>query len=277
MIELHVLLFAAFVYGATVGSFLNVVIYRLPRGESVVTPRSRCPACSTPIPLWHNIPVLSWLLLGGRCASCRASVAPRYLVVEVLTGALWAACAARYGTHPATLMAVTLASALVVVTFVDIDIWEIPDEITLPGIALGSIARPLALDVPWWEGIAGAACGAASLWTIRWLFMRLRGVEGMGLGDVKLLGMLGAFLGPQALLPVVLVSSMSGAVVGSVLLAIRGKRQPRAPTPTPSPAEATEDEDDWVPPPNAVPFGPFLALGGLAELLVGPLGSYWLR
>lgn len=266
------LLSFAFLFGTLVGSFLNVVIYRLPAGLSIVSPRSRCGSCGTPIAAWNNIPILSWLLLRGRCATCEASISPRYPLVELLTGVLWAAVAARYGLTWAGLVGVVLSSALVAITFIDIDIWEIPDEISLPGIVIGAIVRPLAFGSEWYDGLAGAALGGGVLWSVRAAFMRLRGVEGMGLGDVKLTAMLGAFLGLQSILPVILVASTTGALIGVLILAIR-KGPPAAP---PAPVSPVADDDDWVPPPNAVPFGPFLALGGLAELLIGPLRQLFL-
>lgn len=260
----------AFAFGAIVGSFLNVVVYRLPRGESVVTPRSRCPACGTAIPGWRNIPIVSWLLLRGRCGACKAPIAFRYPMVEAITGVLWTACAARFGIGWPFALSVVLASSLVVVTFIDIDIWEIPDEITIPGTLVGMIASPWVFDRVWYDGAAGALLGGGILWFVRWFFMKLRGVEGMGLGDVKLLALLGACLGPRSVLPIVLVASTTGAVVGGLLLAIQ-RRSPEQPAPPPPPS----GDDDWVPPPTAVPFGPFLALGGLAELLLGPLVRLW--
>lgn len=284
-----------FLAGATVGSFLNVVIHRLPLGESVVTPRSRCPQCGTPIEAWNNLPILSWLLLRGRCAHCRAPISVRYPAVELLTGVLWVAVAVRFGLTAAAAAGVVFVSSLVAITFIDIDHFEIPDEISLPGIALGALARPLVFDVPWYSGVLGAALGGAILYAVRWSYEKVRGVEGMGMGDVKLIAMLAAFLGAGAVLPIILVSSIVGLVVGSLTLALAPRAppegttsaaasadidapRPRADDDMPPAAEqdasrsAPAHEDDaWVPPPTAVPFGPFLALGGLSELLLGPL------
>lgn len=284
-----------FLAGATVGSFLNVVIHRLPLGESVVTPRSRCPHCGTPIEAWNNVPILSWLLLRGRCAHCRAPISVRYPAVELLTGVVWVAVAVRFGLTPATGAGVVFVSSLVAITFIDIDHFEIPDEISLPGIVVGAFARPLVFEVPWYDGVLGAALGGGILYAVRWSYEKVRGVEGMGMGDVKLIAMLAAFLGPTSVLPIILVSSIVGLVVGSVVLALAPRAsddapakegavpdidpdgasagtesspssQGKAPTPT-----SEDDDDAWVPPPTAVPFGPFLALGGLSELLLGPL------
>jgi leader peptidase (prepilin peptidase)/N-methyltransferase len=167
------------------------------------------------------------------------------------------------------------------VTFIDLDIWEIPDEISLPGIALGAALRPFAFDVPWWSGLAGAALGAAFLAFVRWAYQVTRGTEGMGLGDVKLIAMIGAFLGPGGLIPCILVASLAGSVIGGVVLLVARRRgeggaqrpatpEPTTPEPTTESSPGDGDEDDWTPPPTAVPFGPFLALGALAQLLFGP-------
>lgn len=301
---------AAFAFGATVGSFLNVVIHRVPRGESIVHPRSRCPSCGTMIAAWHNVPILSWLFLRGRCASCDVPISARYPMVELLTGMLWLAVAVRYGVTWAALAGVLLASGLVVVTFVDLDHWEIPDEVSLPGIVVGALLRPIAFGAPWWDGVLAAAISAGILLAIRGAYMAVRGIEGMGLGDVKLIAMLTAFLGLGAILPIILVASLVGSVIGGALLLLRpsdadvgataraadtsggdahaGTSEPTAQTEpvgnqddgaalaaqTSRSAELApsgSDDDDWIPPKNAVPFGPFLSLAGLTELLLGPL------
>ncbi len=290
------------VFGLLVGSFLNVVIARLPYEDlSIVSPRSRCPKCETAIPAWWNIPVLSWIVLRGKCANCRAPIDVRYPVVELLTGVLFLACYTRFGLTTAFLSALILTGSLIAITFIDIDLWEIPDQISIPGIVIGVVLRPLAFDVPLWSGLAGAAAGAAMFLAIRWGYQWLRGREGMGLGDVKLIAMIGAFLGPRALLPSILVASFAGAIVGVILKVVFGHGQDAEeavevvgsdsvsgsePEPEPEsenasapepqsaadaePAPEEEDDDYWVPPKDAVPFGPFLALGAIAQLLFGP-------
>jgi len=286
------LLPVAGVLGALIGSFLNVVIARLPEGENIAYPGSRCPHCHDAIPPWLNIPILSWIVLRGRCRACRAPISVRYPVVEALTATLFVACAARFGLTWATPVAWMLAGSLVVITFVDIDYWEIPDEISLPGIPLGAALRPLVFGAPWWSGLVGAALGAGALALIRGFYLKFRGVEGMGLGDVKLLGMIGAFLGVGGLLPTILVASISGTLIGGLLLLLTGgsgggEDDTSAPNRSLDPvdedsgaiassaapaAEASADEEaeeDWTPPANAVPFGPFLALGALTQLLLG--------
>lgn len=272
----------AFVIGSSIGSFLNVVIARLPAGESIVRPRSRCPTCGAMIPWWLNVPVLSWILLRGRCRSCKRPISARYLMVELLTGLLFVACLSTFGFSLASLAGAILVSGLVVITFVDIDIWEIPDEISIPGIAIGCALRPIAFHVPWYDGILGALIGAAFLALVRWIYFLLRKTEGMGFGDVKLIAMIGAFLGPRGLVPSILVASLSGSLIGAiVLITARARGQTTSapvepapqPEPEPEPEDADEEEDDWEPPPNAVPFGPFLALGALAQLFLGPVMS----
>lgn len=288
---------AALAFGLLVGSFLNVVIARLPAGESIVFPGSKCPKCQVAITWYQNIPVLSWLLLRGRCAACRAPISIRYPIIELLTGVLFMACAVRFGPSWASLFAFVFAGGLVVITFVDIDIWEIPDEVSLPGILIGCAFRPLVFDVPWWSGLAGAALGAGALWLVRLTYEVLRGQEGMGLGDVKLIGMIGAFVGPGGLLPTIIVASFSGTIIGVVLLVAGGGNEVAAEAealaeaeagtepgdePGDEPGEADEaaagedDEEDWTPPAHAVPFGPFLALGALTHLLLEPAINRWL-
>jgi leader peptidase (prepilin peptidase)/N-methyltransferase len=296
-----------FVLGALIGSFLNVVIARLPRGESVVHPRSRCPRCHDMIPAWLNVPIVSWLMLRGRCRACRLPISVRYPTVELLTGLLFLAAYARFGLSLSVLCALLLAGSLVAITFIDIDEWFIPDEISLPGILIGAALRPFAFDVPWWSGLVGAALGATFLAFVRWAFFVVRKTEGMGLGDVKLIAMIGAFLGPGALIPCILVASLAGTVIGGLvlLLAPRGGEDAdlvRTPDPTPlerapegqllastppeihdaketdlargdadlrEPERGPDEDDDWTPPRNAVPFGPFLALGALTHLFFG--------
>lgn len=267
-----------------VGSFLNVVIHRLPaEGQSIVRPRSRCPHCQDAIPAWLNIPILSWVLLRGRCRKCKAPISIRYPAVELMTGVVFLAMLIRHGPNLAALMGMLMAAGLIAITFVDIDIWEIPDEISLPGIVIGAALRPFAFDVAWYDGLLGAAIGAGILWAIRALFFVVRKVEGMGLGDVKLIAMIGAFVGPMHLLPTILVASISGSIIGLSVWAIDRIRNPPGAEPevvttsdgasnteeAPEPGSEADEEEDWVPPDNAVPFGPFLSLGALAAYLFG--------
>ncbi len=303
------------VLGALIGSFLNVVIARLPAGESLLHPPSHCPKCGDPIPPWLNVPIFAWLILRGRCRACKVAISPRYPLVELLTTVLWLAAWQRFGWSWALLLAVVLASSLVAITFIDLDTWEIADEISLPGIVLGCLLRPVAFDLAWYSGILGAAVGAGFLILVRVVWeLGVRGVmrwakryrpealpnletklEGMGFGDVKLLGMIGAFLGVGSLLPVILVASFSGVLVGTLLILARKKAATEtesvsnteadskteadsniAPASNiesnenPSSDTEADPEDDWEPADTAFPFGPFLALGALAYLYFEP-------
>ncbi|TSE21365.1 Type 4 prepilin-like proteins leader peptide-processing enzyme [Tepidimonas alkaliphilus] len=261
---------AALLLGLLVGSFLNVVIHRLPRmlerrwaaecaalrGEAVaeaprydlLAPRSHCPQCGTPIPWWRNVPLLSFALQRGRCAACGAPIGWRYPLVEAATGALFAGCAWRYGLEPAALAWAGFAAALLALACIDWDTTLLPDDITLPLVWAGLIAAALG-----WTGQAlpdalwGAVAGYLSLWSVYWTFKLLTGKEGMGYGDFKLLAALGAWLGWQALIPLVLVASLLGAVVGLAMKALGRLREGRY-----------------------VPFGPFLAFGGLLVWALGP-------
>lgn len=248
----------ALVLGLLVGSFLNVVIARVPVGESIVHPRSRCPKCGYMIPSWFNVPVLSWLALRGRCYSCKAPISVRYPVVELLTGVLFLACFTRFGISWATLAGWILCGSLMAIIFIDIDHFQIPDEISVPGVLLGCLLRPLAFDVPWYSGVVAAALAAGALLALRWGFATLRGIEGMGLGDVKLLAMIGAFLGPGALLPVVLFASISGIVVGVVQ---------RLATRRPAEAQQVEGPEESEPAPARIRFVFALTAGGRTRCL----------
>ncbi len=231
-----VVLFA--LVGACIGSFLNVVIWRLPRGESLSRPSSRCPRCLAPIRWFDNVPVLSWLTLRARCRRCRAGISVRYPLVETLTAGLWLLAALRHDVPRNLAPALAhslLLSALVAVSFIDWDHRTIPDAITKPGIAIGlalSLAFPGLHPAPivtvgkpglasLLDGVAGAATGAGVLLAVRWIGSRVLRKEAMGLGDVKLLAMIGAFTSPVPVLYALLVASVAGAVLGGVHVAVR--------------------------------------------------------
>jgi leader peptidase (prepilin peptidase)/N-methyltransferase len=257
----------ALVVGAAVGSFLNVVIARVPEGESIVRPRSRCPACKAPIAWYDNVPVLSWLLLRGRCRGCGARISPRYLAVEVLgAAAAWLAWR-RHGMSAAAAVELAFLAFLVALAAIDLDRWELPHELTRPLLVLGLAGSAASLTAA--PDLASSALGAGAGFAAFWLVMRVGAVlarkEAMGVGDVWLLSGLGAYLGAASLLPVVMLASIQGSVVGIALLLL-GKGQP-GPDPEHPPAEG-----EWVPPRHGVPFGPFLALGAVEWLLLaGPL------
>ena len=238
---------AATVLGAMVGSFANVAIYRLPRHQSLVTPRSRCPHCGHPIRAWDNIPLLSFLLLRGRCRDCGAPISWRYPLVEALTAALFLAVWLWFGASLASLRAALFALIMVIVIFVDLDHRIIPNALTYPGIALG-------LLLAWGGGAWGfltaviAALGAGLVF----LAIAVLSRGGMGGGDIKLAALMGAFLGWPLIAAALFVSFMVGGIVGVALLAT-GRRRRKDP----------------------VPFGPFLAVGGLAALFWGERLIRW--
>ena len=258
--------------GACVGSFLNVVIARLPYGESVVHPRSRCPKCGDRIPAYLNVPVISWVVLAGKCRACRWPIPVRYPLVEVMSGALFVACLMKFGWGKEAATGALLCAALLAITFIDLDHWEIPDEISLPGTLIGVFLGPYAFTRPWYSGLLGALLGAGFFWGLRWMYFLFRKREAMGLGDVKLIAMTGAFLGPMSLPPTIVVASFTGVIVG-VALILMGKLEDQGNDPQEvleESATETEDEEEWVPPKYAIPYGPFLSLGAIADLFFHP-------
>ncbi|MBV6415781.1 MAG: Type 4 prepilin-like proteins leader peptide-processing enzyme [Steroidobacteraceae bacterium] len=265
---------ACFVLGLLIGSFLNVVVHRTPiildrqwrrqcdelAGREtpaaprfdLVVPRSACPACKAPIRAIHNVPVLSWLALRGRCASCKARISARYPLVELLTAVLSSAVAWRFGGDAGGLpligAALVLTWFLIALTFIDFDTQLLPDAMTLPLLWLGLAASVLGYTAAApREAIIGALAGYLSLWSVYHLFRLATGKEGMGYGDFKLLAALGAWLGWQMLLPIILLSAAVGAITGIALIVVRGR-------------------DRNVP----IPFGPFLAAAGWIALMWGP-------
>jgi leader peptidase (prepilin peptidase)/N-methyltransferase len=241
--QILLLLSSAFTLGAIIGSFLNVCIYRIPAGESVIAPRSRCPHCQTTIRWYHNLPVISWMLLKGRCAYCSAPFSVRYPLVEALTGLLFALFLFRFGLRPVTLTAWLLVAALVAISFIDLDHQIIPDVISLPGIPIGFLCSFLLPWVSWQSSLLGILFGGGILLAIALGYEWLTRQEGMGMGDVKLLAMLGAFLGAPAVLPIIFLASILGTLVGIPMMLI--KRAGRK---------------------LAIPFGPFLAGAALLYL-----------
>ncbi|WP_171016071.1 A24 family peptidase [Ramlibacter sp. 2FC] len=256
--------------GLLIGSFLNVVIHRLPQmlerqwaaecaqlsgqaqapGEplSLLRPRSRCPHCGHAIRWYENIPVLSYLALRGRCAACHATIGLRYPLVELATGALFAWCAWRWGATPAALAWSAFAATLLALTLIDWDTTLLPDDMTLPLLWGGLIAAALNLNgVPLSTALWGAVAGYVSLWAVYWAFKLATGKEGMGYGDFKLFAALGAWFGWQALVPMILMASVIGAGVGIGMKFANTLREG-----------------------GYVPFGPFLAAAGLTAMLFGP-------
>lgn len=243
------------VFGAIVGSFLNVCIARIPNGESVVRPPSHCPRCNSPIAFYDNIPLISYLVLAGRCRSCGERISPRYLMVEGLTGVLAGALYYRFGLGLAFFVAFVFVAALIVISFIDLDVRIVPDVISLPGIATGLIfsiigryliSDPVGLIPTPLSALIGAVAGGGFLLAVAWLYERFTGVEGMGGGDIKLLAMIGAFLGWPSVPLTLFFSSLGGSAVGIVLMLRKG-----------------------VGAKYALPFAPFLCLGALLHLFFG--------
>jgi len=237
----------SFVLGAVVGSFLNVCIWRIPEGQSIVTPASHCPRCGSPVRFYDNIPLVSWLVLRGRCRDCGGPISPRYPLVELLTALLSLAVFQLYGPRLEYVAAFLFAAALVVITFIDLDHQIIPDVISLPGIPVFFLLAVFVMGVPFWESLFGILIGGGFLYLIAVGYELLTKREGMGGGDIKLLAMIGAFLGWKSLFFVVFMSSILGALVGVVLIALKGKDMK-----------------------YAVPFGPFLSIAAVLYLFVGP-------
>ena len=265
--------FAAALLGLVIGSFLNVLILRLPkrmqaelgeacaeqRGESVepipsrwfgldylITPGSTCPQCGHAIRAWENIPVVSYLLLRGRCSACKTKIGLRYPIVEASTGLLSLAVVLHFGATPQAIVALVLTWGLIALTVIDLDEQLLPDQITLPLLWLGLLVNIGGMFTDLTSAVIGATAGYMSLWFVFQLFRLLTGREGMGYGDFKLLAVFGAFLGWQLLPQIILVSSFIGAVVGISLVLLRGR-------------------DRQIP----IPFGPYLAGAGLIALFWG--------
>ena len=293
--------------GACLGSFLNVVIARLRHGRSLISPPSSCPRCEGRIAWYDNVPVLSWIALRGRCRRCGAPISARYPVVELLTAVLVFAVWRRFGGQWATLAYAAFACALVALTYIDLDTWLLPHEITWPLLAVGLLSPLWNPRLSWTDSLIGAGVGFAFFAAIALIGEKVLRKETMGWGDVWLLSGLGAWLGWQALLPVVLLSAVQGSAVGAVLLFLgrapvekkHPERKERGPDeavgaqdpvdadgggpaaswysnhPPPQQPPHDPDEEDWVPPPHAVPFGPFLALAALEVLLAGDALYRW--
>lgn len=209
------------VFGLMIGSFLNVCISRLPAGESVVMPRSHCRSCGAPIRPFDNVPVLSFLILGGRCRSCRAPISWRYPLVELGTSTGFVLQGLAHGDDLVLLASRLVLTALLVALFgTDLETQRLPNILTLPGTVVGFLLSFWAPPGPF-ESLAGAALGAGMLFLIRWAWFRATGVEGMGLGDVKMAALIGAFLGPRQLWLVLVLASVGGAIVGIGMAALQ--------------------------------------------------------
>lgn len=235
-----------FLFGSIVGSFLNVCIHRLPRGESIAFPGSHCPACQASIRPWDNIPLLSFLILQGRCRACGHPIAWRYPLVEGLTALLFAATVSRFGVTPHAATLLLLLAALVVITFIDIDHQIIPNVITLPGIPLGLLASLVPGGPPLLDRVIGALAGAGFLYLVLFYGSAIYGQDAMGEGDLNLIALVGAFLGWRGVIVAILVGCLSGSAIGLALIGL-GRLRRR----------------------EHIPFGPFLALGAVVAIFFG--------
>jgi leader peptidase (prepilin peptidase)/N-methyltransferase len=238
-------------FGLCIGSFLNVCMYRLPRRESLVSPGSRCTSCSRSLSWYENIPVASWIVLGGRCRTCRAPVSGLYPAVELLTAATVLGAYLLYGLTALGIVRALFACSLIVLFVTDLQHKILPNVITLPGIVVGFISS-LFLPPGWFDSLIGILVGAGTLFAIAETYYRLRGQEGMGMGDVKLLGMIGAFLGWKLVLLTLVLASVAGSIAGGVLIATgRGDAK------------------------YALPFGTFLAVGAIISAIGGTRVVDW--
>ncbi len=236
----------AFVFGAAIGSFLNVCIHRIPLKASIIKPGSRCPFCQHPLRFYDNLPIVSYLWLKGKCRDCGAKISWRYPVVELLTAVLAVMLFVKFGLTLKFLVHFLFVSALVVITFIDLDHQIIPDIITLPGIPLFFLAAVFICQIHWLESLIGLLIGGGVLFTIAILYELIAKREGMGGGDIKLLAMIGAFFGWKSLLFILLFSSLLGAMIGLTTILIK--------------------KQDMK---YAVPFGPFLSAAAVAYIFFG--------
>ncbi|MBU0568612.1 prepilin peptidase [bacterium] len=238
--------FVIFVLGISFGSFLNVCIYRIPEGKSIVSPRSFCPNCKTPIPFSSNIPILSYLLLKGRCRSCGQKISPRYLTVELLTGLLYLSCYYQFGLSSDLPIYLFFSSVLIVITFIDFEHQLILNKITYPVIISGFLISLLPGGIPFYDSILGFLIGGGFIYSMVVISPLIFGQEGMGGGDVKLAALIGVFLGWQNILLTLILASLSGGLMGVTLILLKLKKR-----------------RDYI------PFGPYLCLGALVALFFG--------
>ncbi len=246
------ILIITFIMGTCIGSFLNVCICRIPESRSIVTPGSACTKCNTPIKFYDNIPIISFLLLFGKCRTCSEPISVRYPLVELLTGLLALASVIRLNMSIDFIIYFIFICALVVITFIDLDHQIIPDIISLSGIPIGLLSSLFLASICFTDALIGALIGGGSLFLIAWGYQLITGKEGMGGGDIKLLAMIGAFIGWQGVFFTIFAASVSGSLIGAVLMLFTQKNLK-----------------------FAVPFGPFLSLGAIAYIFFGPELIFW--
>lgn len=267
------ILLVAFIFGLLIGSFLNVCIVRLPRGRSVVSPPSHCPRCRSSIKFYDNIPLISFLILRGKCRECGQPISWRYPLVELVNALFYVLITREFGAGGESALLMLFCSALIVITFIDLDYQIIPDIITLPGILIGVSIAPFFMPVlneplpfnlghyipnawpfliSFLNSIIGVLCGGLPLLIIGWLWEKLRHVEAMGGGDIKLMGMVGSFLGWKGALLTIMLGALAGSVIGIALIMLKRHKMSKL-----------------------IPFGPFLAFGAVAAAFYGPDIIVW--
>lgn len=246
------LIIALFIFGTIIGSFLNVCIVRMPQGSSIVFPGSHCPNCGYTIRFYDNIPLVSYILLAGRCRSCKTPISMRYFLVELLMGLLVTVLFFHFGFSLAFTLCLVFTAALVVITFIDLQHQIIPDRISLPGIPLGFLCSFFLPWNTWLDSLLGILVGGGVLYAFALGYYLLTKKEGMGGGDIKMLAMIGAFLGWKGALATLILASVAGSLIGILLIILKGKNFK-----------------------YAVPFGPFLALGAFCALLYGERLISW--
>ena len=243
------------IFGMLIGSFINAVVYRLPRQVNIAKPRSFCPRCKTQIAWYHNIPVFSWLvLLRGRCAHCNEPISSRYPLVEAAVGVLFAAAVFRWGVSWTALSSMIFGSAMLVLALVDYDFKLLPNVITLPGTLVGVALAFVDPRIEWRDAVIGAVVGGGLLYFVAWVYLKVRKQQGMGMGDVKMIAMIGAFVGWKGALLTIFIGSFVGSVVGLTLMKVKSEK--------------------WD---YALPFGTFLALAAVVVDWGGTelLAWYW--
>jgi len=247
-----IILIYAFIFGACIGSFLNVCIYRLPAYQSIVKPPSHCPVCNTPIKFYDNIPILSYFFLLGRCRNCGNSISFRYVCVEIITGLCALSSFMKYGLSIQAMIIFSFISALIVITYIDIDHKIIPNRITLPGIPVCLLASFAFPELSFKDALLGLITGGGSLFLIAWGYKAITKKDGMGGGDIKLLAMIGAMIGWQGVIFTIYMASALGTLIGLPLMLARKKNMK-----------------------YAIPFGPFLSIGSITYIFFGDTIVDW--
>ncbi|GAB4544488.1 MAG: A24 family peptidase [Thermodesulfovibrionia bacterium] len=254
--------FIVFIFGAVIGSFLNVCIYRIPRGSSIVSPPSSCPDCGGKIRFYDNIPIISYIILGGRCRYCKSNISIRYPVVEFINAVLYTLILYRFGINNvyALLVYFTFISSLVVITFIDLEFQIIPDRITIPGIPLSLIFGATILPDPFFRydllgfkaSLIGILSGGGLFYLIAVVGSAIFKQDAMGGGDIKMMAMIGGLLGWKGVIFTTFVGSLIGSIVGIIIFILKGRKRG-----------------------IKIPFGPFLAIGAISSLLIGQEALYW--